>query len=147
MKDCSVLGMTPRPSWTSASAEDDGDAISMLSNLLNRGLGLGVLCNGVVKASSTCSCAVRRSPTFGVFRTEGDGTTKRFAGVTRLGSGTSSKLSREAIAVGLGVWAEATWRRPDCGFGLDFVAVGGAGARKRCGDGVCDGIVLLASSH
>jgi hypothetical protein len=66
------------------------------------------------------------------------GSTKRFAGVTFLDS--ASILSQTA-AVGLGVGNVKVLRRLVGGFCLAAGAAGGFVARKRCGDGVCVGIV------
>jgi hypothetical protein len=65
-------------------------------------------------------------------------TTKRFAG------GSCLKCSSDVclpVVAALNVSEAKPLRRLDGGFGFDFCADGGWGAKKRCGDGVCSGIV------
>lgn len=136
--DDSTLGRTLRLPRSAEFAEDDGDVQSMLSALLSLGFGRGVVrVSGL--ASSTRSLPLLLSPLFGGLRDEGDGTTNRFAGITRVASSVSSCAPRECRAVGLGV---CTWRRPDRSFCFGLWEAGGAGARKRCGEGVWSGILL-----
>lgn len=141
-----MLGRTPLPSCFSAVvADDEGELPSIPSALPNtRGLDRDVLsvCN---HASSTLSRCV---PDLGllVFGACCVGAmTKRFAGVTFRSSPTSTDTLCEDAPVGFGVCAVKPCLRLDCGFGFDFWVDGGAGARKRCGDGVCLGIFVRAS--
>lgn len=102
-----------------------------------RGLGSGVCCNcassfGLTSASLTFAVFV-----VGFFCS--GATTKRFAGVSLLNC-------NSVDPAGVGVLAEAdggtavALRRLECGL-VDFCAECGFGARNRCGEGVCVGIL------
>lgn len=140
---CSMLRKTLYPSRScsrscSASAEEDGE----LSSILSRCNSLGGFTRSVdcifAHPSSALSLPLLLfgALCFGA-------TTKRFAGVTLRSSPAGVCASLEE-RTGLGVCAVKPWRRPDCGFGFALCDVAGLGARKRCGDGVCDGIVVEA---
>jgi hypothetical protein len=68
--------------------------------------------------------------------------TKRFAGVDFVACG--SDVSYVTAAAVFGVCTVKPLRRPEGAFGLGFWVDGAAAARKRCGDGVCVGIVMFS---
>jgi hypothetical protein len=127
---------------STALAEDDGELSSMLSILPKR----GEFVRGVACACGHVSCSllfpIVCSSWRGVRAWDGP-KMKRLAGVALGSSPLFVRPCRDAV-VGPGVWggscAVNPWRRFDCGFAFGFCNEGGAGAKKRRGEGVLVGI-------
>ena len=128
------------PPLGSADAEGLSCELSwMLSTFFSfRGFARGVACCVDGPASS-----LRSATWLALGACRGGAMTKRFAGVAFCLSWGDTRLC-EAVCAGLGVFAVMPWRRLDEGLGLDFWVE--VGARKRCGEGVCVGILCSAWS-
>jgi hypothetical protein len=141
---CSTLGKTPWPS--TAFADDAGELSPILSTLPKRGAfirGVACVCAHISSPSSLPSSTP--PSTRGVGRS-GVPTTKRFAGATLRSSPFVARTDNFGFGVCAGESTVKPWRRLECGFGRGFCEGGCAGARKRCGEGVWEGIVTCASA-